>query len=486
MLESPFLTSLAGYIGGAWTSARDGAQLSVHNPADGSLLAQVPAMGATETEQAITAAATSLQRPAPLMQRRQWLHKIAEVLHRERREIGRIITHEHGKPWPEAQGEVDYAAGFFAYAAEHLEVLEPRRLPEQPQHCEWMVHHRPAGVVGLITPWNFPIAMLAKKLSAALAADCGCIVKPSSKTPLTTLALFHLLDQEVKLPAGKANLVIGPAGPISQVLCKHPQVSVISFTGSTAVGKQLIRDTADQVKRLTLELGGNAPLLVFADADLDHATDQLIANKFRGSGQTCVCANRVYVQTTIAEDFAERVAARVRKLKVGPGMDEGVDLGPLIDRAGFEKVHRHLQDALAKGAQCLAGGNVQPPSTDYGWFFPPTVLKHVTEDMACLHEETFGPLIPIVGFSDEEEAIAKANSTEYGLAGYFFTADSNRAQRLTAALRFGHIGWNTATGPTPEAPFGGVKQSGYGREGGIEGLYEFTETQTVPHFKDLP
>jgi succinate-semialdehyde dehydrogenase/glutarate-semialdehyde dehydrogenase len=293
------------------------------------------------------------------------------------------------------------------------------------------------------------------------------------------VALFSLLEQ-LELPPGKANLVLGPAGEISDVLCSHPSVRVISFTGSTPVGKKLIAATAPHLKRLSLELGGNAPFIVFDDADLNSAVDQLMANKFRGAGQTCVCANRLYVQRGVVDAFAAKLAEKANALKVGNGMDDGVDMGPLIDRKAFDKVRRHVDDAISQGAQRVAGSEPIEPGQGAGCFFPPTVLRGVTAEMECVQDETFGPLAPIIEFQDEEEVIAAANSTEYGLAAYVFTGNIDRADRVISRLSFGHVGHNTGSGPTAEAPFGGMKHSGFGREGGVEGLHDFIEPQTVP------
>ncbi len=477
MIESPLLPQHGGYINGQWTMADSGQTLTVTNPVDHAHLADVAAMGAAETKRAITAAEEAMQTPATLEQRRGWLNAIADALTDEREEIGRILCQEHGKPLAEAQGEADYAAGFFRYAAEHIDALEPRTLKEQPRDCTWTVHHRPAGVVGLITPWNFPIGMIAKKLSSAIAAGCASVIKPSSKTPLTMIALFTLLERKVQLPAGMANLVMGSAGPITEALFAAPSVRVISFTGSTEVGRELIRQAAPGVKRLTLELGGNAPYIIFEDADLEKAADQLMANKFRGGGQTCVCANRIFVHKQVAEAFAEKLATRVRDLKVGDGMQPGVNLGPLIDEKAVAKVARHVEDAIAKGAKKVFAGDTSGLA---GTFHAPTVLLDVPEDAACYREETFGPLVPIITFGDEAEVVQMANDTDFGLACYVFTADEARGQHVISQLHFGHAALNTGSGPTPEAPFGGMKQSGYGREGGLEGLFEFTEAQTVP------
>lgn len=477
MLESDLLSHLQGYIGGQWTDAED--RFEVLNPATGELLARVPAMDAEATRKAVHAARAALRQPAPPEQRAAWLERIADLLQDERREIGRILSLEHGKPWAEAQGEVDYAAGFFRFCADNMDALAPRTLADQPRNCQWTVHHRPAGVAALITPWNFPIGMIAKKLSAALAAGCPSVIKPAEQTPLTMIALLALLDRELDLPAGMVNLVMGPSAPIGEVFCTHPDVDVISFTGSTRVGQLLMRNSADQVKRLSLELGGNAPFIVFADADLEAAADHLVANKFRGGGQTCVCANRILVDERVLSQFGALLVERVRQLKIGDGMDPDTDLGPLINRDGYDKVRRHLLDAVERGAALLHGSDPGALEQDWGAFFPPAIVAGVTTEMACSQEETFGPLVPLMPFADETGAVELANATPFGLAAYLFTADAERAERVTAALRFGHVGLNTGTGPTPEAPFGGMKLSGFGREGGLEGLFEFTETQTV-------
>ena len=481
MIESPLLKQVEGYIGGGWTGG-NGETFAVLNPATGEALAQAPVMGAAETEQAIAAAKSALRLASPysIAERRQWLEGVRDALLAEKQEIGRILCLEHGKPLKEAVGEVDYAAGFFDYCAKYIDHLEPHAVPEKAKNCDWTVHYRPIGVVGLITPWNFPIGMIAKKLSAALAAGCPSVIKPAEDTPLTMIAAFRAIHDRNVLPEGMINLVMGPPKPIGDTLCQSRDVPMLSFTGSTGVGQHLIRQTADQVKKLSLELGGNAPFIVFDDADVDDAINQLIGNKFRGGGQTCVCTNRLYVQAGIAETFASKLAERVSALKVGDGMEEGTEIGPLINQAGFDKVRRHVQDALAKGGRLLAGTHPDELPEKGSLFYPPTLVSGVAPDSACCDEETFGPFIPLIHFDTEEEVLEKANDTDYGLASYLFTGDSDRATRMIAALRFGHVGWNTGTGPTPEAPFGGMKASGIGREGGIEGLFEFVEPQTVP------
>lgn len=478
MIASSLLKRLGGYINGDWIDTQPARGLSVINPATMETLAQVPDMAAAETNAAVEAAAMALTRASSIEQRRSCLMSIHDALLRSKAELAQIITQEQGKPLPESTVEVEYAAGFFKYFSSILDQLSPRKLPDRIRGAAWTIHHRPAGVVALITPWNFPLAMLAKKLAPALAAGCAVVVKPADLTPLTTIALWHLLD-ELKLPAGVANLVIGKAAPIGAVLCSHPAVRLISFTGSTEVGRFLIAQTAPYVKRLALELGGNAPFIVMDDADLPLAVDALMANKFRCAGQTCVCANRVLVQRGVADEFSRLIAARVQKLRVGNGMDQGIEIGPLINAAGVTKVRRHVDDALARGATKIAETPTDSSITSQGTFYAPTVLNGIARESQMLAEETFGPVVAISDFADETEALVQANSTIYGLAAYLFTRDQARIARMTDKLQFGHVGLNSATGPTPEAPFGGMKQSGFGREGGIEGLIEFTEVQTV-------
>ncbi len=479
MIASPLLDHLAGFVDGKWIAAGAGDTFPVTDPATGDTLARLPAMGAAETAAAVDSAAAAVARGAAADDRRRWLLEIHRLLLEEKQALARIITLEQGKPLAESVAEVEYAAGFFSFCAAHLEHLAPEPLPEPVRGMRWTVHHRPAGVAALITPWNFPLAMLAKKLAPALAAGCGTVTKPACPaTPLTSVALWHLLER-VGLPAGVANLVLGPPGPIGDVLCSHPTVRIISFTGSTEVGKLLAAKVAPHVKRLALELGGNAPYLVLDDADLATAADALMANKFRCAGQTCVCANRILVHRKIAAEFTHAMAVRVAKLRVGHGLDPQTDIGPLIDRAAYDKVDRHVRDAVGKGAKLVVGGDRPRPREDWGAFYTPTVLAGATADMLLSQEETFGPVVAIATFDDDDEGVRQANATRYGLAAYLFSRDRARADRLAARLHFGHVGLNTATGPAPQAPFGGMKESGYGREGGVEGMLEFCETQTV-------
>lgn len=478
MSKKTLLERTDGYINGAWVGADSGDYIDVIDAATGERLARVPAMGAVETARAIEAARDSLLRFSSIEQRRQWLGEIARRLLSHKEALGEIITLEHGKPLAEGIAEVEYSAGFFRFFSESMGHLGPESLPQHPRNLNWTVHHRPAGVAALITPWNFPLAMLAKKLAPALAAGCGIVTKPASQTPLSAAALHGILH-EVGVPPGVVNLVTGRSGPIGEVLCTHEAVRVISFTGSTEVGRLLAEKAAPHLKRLALELGGNAPFIVFDDADLDKAAAELIANKFRSGGQTCVCTNRVYVQDGVAEAFAKAVAEQTARLKVGNGMADGTDIGPLINRDGFDKVAEHVADALRHGAKRLVGNDPPRPDTEWGAYYPPTVLVDVRPGMLVCREETFGPVVAISRFTDEAAAIEMANDTPYGLAAYVFTADVTRGERVIRQLHFGHVGLNSGTGPAPEAPFGGMKLSGFGREGGIEGLMEFCETQVV-------
>lgn len=480
MIESYLLKHVSGYIDGQWVGADSDQTVDVLNPANGKTLAQIPKMGKAETQRAIAAAKAALAEPHDLDTRREWLEDIRDALLDEKEEIGRILCLEHGKPWKEAQGEVEYAAGFFNYCANNIDVLKPQELEEKAKDCDWTVHHRPIGVVGLITPWNFPIGMIAKKIAPAIAAGCPSVIKPATETPLTMIAMFHLLHGRLDLPKGFVNLVMGSTSEIGGELTSSPDVPMLSFTGSTEVGKLLIDQTKDQVKKLGLELGGNAPFIVFDDADLDNAATQLIGNKFRGGGQTCVCANRIYVQSGVYKEFTDKVVEKVKALKVGDGMDEEIDVGPLINKAGFKKVQDHVADALSKGAKLVAGKQPDELDADKNLFYTPSVITGVTHDMACAKEETFGPLVPMIEFKDDDEVIELGNTTEFGLAAYVFTGDDKRAEKTIRGLHFGHCGWNTGTGPAPHAPFGGMKQSGIGREGGDDGILEFVETQTVP------
>ncbi|MES1937993.1 NAD-dependent succinate-semialdehyde dehydrogenase [Salinisphaera hydrothermalis] len=481
MIESYLLKHLAGYIDGQWVEADSGETAEVFNPANSKQLAAIPYMKAAETKRAIAAAKAALPHVPDVATRREWLEDMRDALLDEKEEIGRILCLEHGKPWKEAQGEVEYAASFFDYHAGMMEeALAPEVLPQKAKDCTWTVHKRSIGVAGLITPWNFPIGMIAKKIAPAIAAGCPTVTKPATETPLTMIAMFQLMHERLDLPKGMVNLVMGSSKDIGGELMSSPDVPMISFTGSTGVGQLLIEQSKDWVKKLGLELGGNAPFIVLDDADLDSAADNLIANKFRGGGQTCVCANRIYVQSSVYDEFSKKVIDRVKALKVGDGMDEDVNVGPLINAAGFDKVKDHVQDALSKGAKLEVGKHPDELDSDKSLFYSPTVITDVTHDMKCCTDETFGPLVPLIKFDTDEEALKLGNQTEFGLASYVFGKDEARAHKIIANLHFGHCGFNTGTGPAAHAPFGGMLQSGVGREGGHDGLMEYIELQTVP------
>jgi succinate-semialdehyde dehydrogenase/glutarate-semialdehyde dehydrogenase len=477
-MASPLLDAPGGFIGGKWVR-RAKRSFTVRNPGTGEVLATLPRLGAVETARAIRAAQAALEGPPlSLRERAAWLRTIVRLLAKNREELARIITLEQGKPLAEARTEVDYSAGFFRYFADHLNVLQPRLLPDPASGCRWTVHQRPSGIAALITPWNFPLAMLAKKLAAAFGAGCPAIVKPAEATPLSSIALWKLMEG-AGLPKGRAALLFGDPEAIGGALCRSDAVRLLSFTGSTVVGRSLYAASAGTLKRLALELGGNAPFIVFEDADIAAAVAALVANKFRCAGQTCVCANRVYVHRRIRARFVAALVAKVEALPVGNGLDPGTMVGPLINREGFLKVAAHVGDALRLGARRVAGTPPREPRHGWGFFFPPTILTGATERMRVFREETFGPVIAIADFDSEPDVVAAANGTPFGLAAYVFTRDPRRAERVARALAFGHVAVNSGAGPTPEAPFGGRKQSGFGREGGIEGLLEFTEPQAV-------
>ncbi|HQY88402.1 MAG TPA: NAD-dependent succinate-semialdehyde dehydrogenase [Tepidisphaeraceae bacterium] len=478
MSELNLISDPRGYVDGRWIEASSGEMFQVRNPATGELLASVPKLGSSETVEAIESAERAFRSPMSFDDRVRLVKSISKLLLGNKDQLARIITMEQGKPLKESLVEVEYSAGFFDEASEQLLKLQPHTLSKRPRDLAWTIHHRPAGVAALITPWNFPLAQLAKKVSAALACGCPIVVKPAELTPLSAIALVRLIES-IGVPRGWVNLLIGDAESIGAVFCTHPAVRVVSFTGSTRVGRLLNEQASKHLKRMTLELGGSAPFIVFEDANLELTTDALIASKFRCAGQTCVCASRVLVDETISEKLVELVVARVKKLRVGNGLESNVDLGPLISSSGYDKVASHVRDAINRGAKIVVGDASFGPSKSFGNFFNPTVLIDVNESMLVSREETFGPVISIRNVRDESEAIRLANDTPYGLAAYLFTSNVDRAERVVEQLRFGHVGVNNGSGPTPEAPFGGMKDSGFGREGGLEGLLEFCETQTV-------
>lgn len=464
-------------IGGEWRGATDGAHFAVHNPANAETVGHAPRCTAADTERAIEAAhaAFSGWRATPAKIRAQLLRRWFDLILAHRDDLAAIMVSEQGKPLAEARGEIDYAASFIEWFAEEARRVYGDVVPSPWADRRMFTLRQPVGVAALITPWNFPAAMLTRKAGAALAAGCTVVAKPASQTPFTALALAELA-QRAGLPPGVLNVVTGEAEIIGRVLTTHPLVRKVSFTGSTAVGKQLLAQSVPTLKHVSLELGGNAPFIVFDDADLDAAVAGALASKYRNSGQTCVCANRVFVQGTIYDVFAEKFAAAVAQLTVGEGFTPGVETGPLINTAALEKVEAHIADALAHGATLLTGGHRHALG---GQFFQPTVLAGCTPDMQVCRDETFGPVAPLIRFADEAEAIRMANDTEFGLAAYAYTRDLGRAWRLAEQLDYGIVGINAGVISTAEAAFGGVKQSGLGREGGRSGIDEYLESKYV-------
>lgn len=472
-LKDKDLLRSTNLIAGKWVGADDGATLAVVDPATGAQLASVPRCGAAETKRAIEAAdaawpawkALTARRRAQLLQ--AWNRLILD--HAD--DLAQLITAECGKPLAEAKGEVVYGASFVEWFAEEAKRTYGDTIPSPAASTRLVVVRQPVGVCAAITPWNFPLAMITRKVAPGLAAGCPVVVKPAESTPLTALALA-VLAERAGFPAGVFNVVTGDPAAIGGELCANPIVRKLSFTGSTAVGRRLMAQCAPTIKKLSLELGGNAPFIVFDDADLDAAVDGAIAAKYRNTGQTCVCANRILVQSGVYEEFAAKFAARVGALKVGPGSEPGIAQGPLINAAGLAKVEAHVADALAKGARVLCGGARHERG---GNFFQPTVLAGVTPDMLVAREETFGPMAPLFRFDTEADAIAMANDTEFGLAAYFYTRSAGRCWRVGEALEYGMVGINTGLISNEVAPFGGIKQSGLGREGSKYGIDEYLE-----------
>ncbi|TJZ77372.1 NAD-dependent succinate-semialdehyde dehydrogenase [Chitiniphilus eburneus] len=456
-------------IDGRWHATT--ARFAVTDPATGEVLANVARCGRAETRAAIDAAEAALPgwRATPAKSRAAILRRWYELLMARRADIATLLTREQGKPLAESQGEVAYAASFIEWFAEEARRIAGDVLEHPQADRRILVLKQPIGVCAAITPWNFPAAMIARKAGAALAAGCTMVVKPASQTPLTALAMAALAI-DAGLPAGVFNVVPGPAGEVGTELAENPTVRKLSFTGSTEVGRILMAQCAPTLKKLSLELGGNAPFIVFDDADLDEAVEGAIAAKYRNSGQTCVCANRFYVQATIHDRFAARLAERAAQLKVGNGLEDGVEQGPLIDEAALAKVTRHVADATARGARLLTGGEHLG-----GTWYAPTVLSDVPPDALITREETFGPVSALVKFDTEEEAIALANASEFGLAAYFYGRDISRVFRVAEALEYGMVGINTGLFSNEVGPFGGVKQSGFGREGSRYGLTEYLE-----------
>jgi len=465
------------YVDGAWIGAPGGAALDVTNPATGARIGTVPVLGAAETERAVAAAHRAFPAWAAktAKERGALLRRWYELIVANADDIGTLMTAEQGKPLAEARGEVTYAASFVEWFAEEAKRLYGDVIPGHQADKRILVLRQPVGVVAAITPWNFPAAMITRKVAPALAAGCTVVCKPASQTPFTALALAELADR-AGIPKGVFNLVTGSARAIGGVLTSDSRVRKLSFTGSTEIGKQLMAQCAGTMKKVSLELGGNAPFIVFDDADLDAAVQGAIASKYRNTGQTCVCANRLLVQAGVYDAFTEKLVAAVRKLAVGDGLKGATDQGPLIDESALAKVEEHVADAVAKGAKVALGGRRHALG---GTFYEPTVLTWVTPEMKVAGEETFGPVAPLFRFETEAEAIHMANDTEFGLAAYFYTRDLARSWRVSEALEYGIVGLNTGLISTEVAPFGGVKESGMGREGSKYGLLDFTEIKYV-------
>ncbi|MDI6748949.1 MAG: NAD-dependent succinate-semialdehyde dehydrogenase [Pseudomonadota bacterium] len=479
-LRDPDLFRQQAFICGAWIDADSAATVAVYDPASGEKLAEVPDMGAIETRRAIAAAdaAWPAWRELTAKQRSAILRKWYELIVAHADDLALLMTSEQGKPLAEARGEVLYAASFVEWFAEEAKRAYGDVIPQTIAGQRLLVLKQPVGVCAAITPWNFPCAMITRKLAPALAAGCTVVVKPAEQTPLTALALA-VLAERAGFPAGVFNIVTGSAqnaAVIGGELTANPTVRKLSFTGSTEVGRLLMAQCAPTLKKISLELGGNAPFIVFDDADVDAAVAGAMASKYRNTGQTCVCANRLLIQEGVYEEFAQKLAAKVAELKVGAGTEAGVNLGPLIDAQALAKVEAHIEDAVAKGARVLTGGHRHAKG---GTFFEPTVLADVTPEMRCAREETFGPVAPLFRFKDEAEAIRLANATEYGLAAYFYARDLGRVWRVAEALEYGMVGVNVGLIANEAAPFGGVKQSGIGREGSKYGLEEFLEIKYV-------
>ncbi|MCP4071617.1 MAG: NAD-dependent succinate-semialdehyde dehydrogenase [Hyphomicrobiales bacterium] len=473
-LENPKLLRSACYINGAW---RDSADIAVINPATGETIAKVPKFGQKEAREAVAAAGAALPEwSARLAQERSvYLRKWFDLMVANKHDLATILTSEQGKPLSEALAEIDYAASFIEFYAEEAKRIYGETIPSHRKDARIVAIRQPLGIIAAITPWNFPAAMITRKLGPALAAGCTAVCKPATETPLTAFALAELADQ-AGIPPGVINVITGKSSEIGQEWTTNPDVRGVTFTGSTEVGKILMQQASGTIKKVSLELGGNAPLIVFDDADLDAAVEGTIISKFRNMGQTCVCSNRIYVQEEVYDQYAEKLVAAVKKLNVGDGLANGVNQGPLINSAAVEKAEEHIADAVSKGAQIAQGGKRHSLG---GTYFEPTVLKNVTTDTLVTSEETFGPVAPLYKFRQEADVIKLANATEFGLAAYFFSRDIGRVWRVAEALETGIVGVNTGLISTALAPFGGIKESGIGREGSAHGMDEYVEIKYI-------
>jgi len=480
-LNNPDLLRSQSYIDGKWVDAKDSGLFAVDNPATGSTIAHVANLMPNQAEDAIAAAnrAFPAWRAKTAKERSAILRKWFDLIVANTDDLARIMTVEQGKPFPESKGEIAYGASFVEWFAEQAKRVMGDTIAAPNVNSRMLVLREPIGVCVAITPWNFPTAMITRKVSPALAAGCTIVLKPAEQTPLSALALAVLAEQ-AGIPAGVLNILTADSErsiEIGKVLCASPIVRKVTFTGSTQVGRILMQQSAPTIKKMSLELGGHAPFIVFEDADIDAAIEGAMASKYRNAGQTCVCTNRFYVHAKVYDSFVEKLAARVsRSLSVGEGFEDNVTTGPLIDDAAVTKVEQHVQDAIAKGARVLTGGARHSRG---GRFYQPTVIANVTEDMLCMREETFGPLAPVVKFTDEADVVRLANNTEYGLASYFYSRDIGRIFRVAEALEYGMVGVNTGLISNEMAPFGGVKQSGLGREGSVFGMDDFIEMKYV-------
>ncbi|WP_045519191.1 NAD-dependent succinate-semialdehyde dehydrogenase [Neobacillus niacini] len=466
------------YLDGKWVGNDFEVFTDVINPATKEVIGAVPTGGAFEAEQAVDAAHKAFKAwsKKTAEERSQLLMKWYQLIDENKHEIARIMTMEQGKPLKEALGEVQYANGFISWYAEEGKRIYGETIPASQPNKRILVRKEPVGVVAAITPWNFPAAMITRKVAPALAAGCTCVVKPANQTPLTALKMVELAHK-AGIPNGVLNVITGRSSEIGEVWLKDPRVTKITFTGSTEVGKTLMRGAAENVKKVSLELGGNAPFIVMDDANLVKAAEGLVQSKFRNAGQTCICTNRVYVQEGIADKFIQFFQAELEKLKVGNGLEEGTDIGPLIDKAAYKKVEGLVNDAVKKGGKVTYSG--LKPDEDNGYFYAPTILTAIHDDMECMKDEIFGPVAPISTFKTEEEVIERANNSRFGLAAYVFTENLSRSFRITEQLEYGIIGLNDSLPSAVQVPFGGYKESGLGREGGHYGIEEFLEVKYI-------
>lgn len=466
------------YINGEWRDTRN--KLDVINPATGEVIKSVATGGQAETQEAIASAKKAFVSWGKTTgnERSNYLSKAVQLMKERSKELAETITLENGKPLPNAIGEVTGAIAFLEWYAEEAKRIYGDTIPASDPDKHLMVIREPVGVCAAITPWNFPLSMITRKIAPALAAGCTVVLKPAELTPLSAIMVFECLH-EAGLPAGVANLVIGPAEEIGNEMTSNPDVRKITFTGSTRVGKMLIRNSSDTVKKLSMELGGHAPYVVFEDADIEAAVKGVLASKFVNAGQTCISTNRIYVSESVADEFSTKLAEKVSTLVVGNGLEDGVNVGPLINKAALEKVQSQVEDAVKHNGKVISGGKVFTTNNESGYFFEPTVIQYANDDMQITTEETFGPVAPIYTFKTEEEVVARANHAEYGLAAYCYTKDLGRGLRMMRALEYGIVGINDPTPAVVQSPFGGMKESGMGKEGGKYGLEEYLEEKFV-------